>query len=66
MNVNFIKEWIKDRIKEPTTWNGWALVGIGVGILLIEWAIPYLAYASMAYGIYAIVTPEEKRWVPKI
>jgi len=66
MSFSFIKQWILDRLKERTTWDGQVLIGVGVGILLVKSLLPIIAWVSIIYGVYTLVTPEEKRWTPKL
>jgi len=61
-----MKQWILDRLKERTTWDGQVLIGVGVGILLVKSLLPIIAWVSIIYGAYTLVTPEEKRWTPKL
>jgi len=46
--------WIKNRIKEMTTWNGFALIVVGCVILLAGAFVEYAAYAAIVYGLWSI------------
>ena len=46
--------WVKNRIKEMTTWNGASLIAVGVIILFAGAFAQYAAYAAIAYGAYSI------------
>jgi len=49
-----IKEWLEERIKERTSLDGTVLIAAGVAYLVFQPIAVYMAYASIAYGIYAI------------
>ena len=46
--------WIKNRIKEMTTWNGMSLIAIGIIILFAGAFAKYAVYAAIIYGAYSI------------
>jgi|TARA_R110001592_G_scaffold26326_6_gene98685 hypothetical protein len=46
--------WIKNRIKEMTTWNGTALIAVGCVILFAGAFVEYAAYAAIVYGAWSI------------
>ncbi len=46
--------WIKNRIKEMTTWNGMSLIAVGLIILFAGAFVKYAAYAAIVYGAYSI------------
>jgi len=46
--------WIKNRIKEMTTWNGTALIAVGCIILFAGAFVEYAAYAAIVYGAWSI------------
>ena len=46
--------WVKNRIKEMTTWNGASLIAVGCIILFAGAFAIYAAYAAIAYGVYSI------------
>ena len=46
--------WVKNRIKEMTTWNGASLIAVGCIILFAGAFAKYAAYAAIAYGVYSI------------
>ena len=49
-----MKNWIKDRIEERTSWNGAALIAVGVVVLIAGPFAKLAAYAAIAYGIWTI------------
>lgn len=54
-----MKQWIINRIKERTTWDGAALVALGVVILVAKPIAGILAYAAIAYGAWTIWKKEK-------
>ena len=46
--------WIKNRIKEMTTWSGASLIAVGCVILFAGAFAEYAAYAAIAYGAWSI------------
>ena len=49
-----MKNWIKDRIEERTSWNGAALIAVGVVVLIAGPFAKLAAYVAIAYGAWAI------------
>lgn len=49
-----MKKWITDRIKERTSWDGAALVVLGVVVLIAKPLAGLLAYAAILYGLWTI------------
>lgn len=49
-----IKNWIKDRLDERTSWDGAALVAVGVIVLIAGPFAKLAAYAAIAYGAWTI------------
>ena len=54
-----MKNWIKDRIEERTSWNGAALIAVGVVVLIAGPFAKLAAYAAIAYGVWAIYSKED-------
>jgi hypothetical protein len=46
--------WIKARIEERTSWNGAALIAVGVIILIACPFASIAAYAAIAYGAWTV------------
>jgi hypothetical protein len=46
--------WVINRIKERTTWDGAALVALGVIVLIAKPIAGLVAYAAIAYGAWTI------------
>jgi len=53
-----IKKFITSRLDERTSWNGAALIGIGIIILIAGPLAKLAAYAAIAYGIWTIYKKE--------
>jgi len=47
-------KWVIERVKERTTWNGAALVALGVIVLIAKPIAGLVAYAAIAYGAWTI------------
>ncbi len=54
-----MKNWIKDRIEERTSWNGAMLVAVGVVVLIAGPFAKLAAYAAIAYGAWTIFKKED-------
>ena len=49
-----MKNWITSRLEERTSWDGAALVAVGVVVLIAGPFAKIAAYAAIAYGIWTI------------
>ena len=49
-----MKNWIKDRLDERTSWDGAALVAVGVIVLIAGPFAKLAAYSAIAYGAWTI------------
>ena len=49
-----MKSWINNRVAERTSWDGAALIAIGVVILFAGPFAKIAAYAAIAYGAWTI------------
>ena len=47
--------WIKDRLKEVSSWSGAGLIGLGLLIVLGGPFVNLLAWAAIVWGIISIV-----------
>lgn len=50
--------WIKTRLQERTSWDGGALIAVGVIALLFKGLIPIAAYAAIAWGVITLLKSE--------
>ena len=60
-NINKEKSkmnWLKDRVKEMSSWSGASLIVLGAFILLGGPFIKLLAWAAIIWGIVSIVKKE--------
>ena len=46
--------WVKSRVEERTSWDGAALIALGVIILIAGPFAKIAAYAAIAYGAWPI------------
>jgi len=53
-----MKKWIMNRISERTTWDGAALVALGVIVLIAKPIAGLVAYAAIAYRAWTIYKSE--------
>jgi|TARA_B100000780_G_scaffold111821_1_gene78283 hypothetical protein len=53
-----IKNFITKRLDERTSWDGAALIAVGVIVLIAGPLAKIAAYAAIAYGIWAIYKKE--------
>ena len=47
--------WLKDRVKEMSSWSGASLVAFGLLIVLGGPFVELVAYAAIAWGVISIV-----------
>jgi hypothetical protein len=57
---NSIKEknqmnWIKDRLKEISTWSGASLIALGLLVVIGGPIVKWAAYAAIIWGIISVV-----------
>tara|TARA_Y100000816_G_scaffold156996_1_gene112000 strand:+ start:441 stop:602 length:162 start_codon:yes stop_codon:yes gene_type:complete len=46
--------WVKKRVEERTSWDGGALIALGVIVLIAGPFAKIAAYLAIAYGIWTI------------
>ena len=51
-----VMDWIKGRLKEPSSYGAAAVVGVGLGILL---TLPILTWAGIICAIFGLVLKEK-------
>lgn len=49
-----MKNWITKRMEEKTSWNGAALIAVGVIVLIAGPFAKLAAWAAIAYGVWCI------------
>ena len=47
-------KWIKNRLVERTSWDGAALIAIGVIVLVLGPLAHYAAWAALAWGVWTL------------
>ena len=47
--------WIKDRVKEVSTWSGVSLIVVGLLWIFAGSLFTWVAYLAVAWGIFSIV-----------
>ena len=47
--------WLKDRVKEVSSWSGASLIALGILIILGGPFVKIAAYAAVAWGIISVV-----------
>ena len=52
--MDSLKEWIKDRLPERTTWDGAVCIGLGLLVLFITPLAKIAAGAVIVYGAWTI------------
>ena len=52
--MDSLKEWVKDRLPERTTWDGAVCIGLGLLVLFITPLAKIAAGAVFAYGAWTI------------
>ena len=52
-------KWLKSRIDERTSWDGAALIALGVIVLIAGPLAKIAAYAAIAYGALTIYKKED-------
>jgi hypothetical protein len=52
--LEIAKIWIKERLKERTSWDGVVLIAAGVVYLVFEPIASIVAYGAIAYGAWTL------------
>ena len=47
--------WLTNRFKERTSWDGTALIGVGLVILFLGNFVTWAAYAAVLYGAWTLM-----------
>jgi len=51
---NYMRSWIKGRLKERTSLDGGALIAVGLVVLFLGPFAAWAAYAAIAYGAWTM------------
>jgi len=54
MEKNMLKKWIDARVKERTSWDGAALIALGLMVLFLAPLAKIAAGLAIAYGAWTI------------
>jgi len=57
--LEIAKIWIKERLKERTSWDGVVLIAAGVVYLVFEPIASIVAYGAIAYGAWTLWKKEK-------
>lgn len=52
-------EWVKDRFMERTSWDGGALIAVGLVVLFLGPFAKYAAMAAIAWGVLTMLKSED-------
>ena len=51
--------WIKDRCSERTSWDGMALIAVGLIVLFFAPFAKWAAYAAVVWGVIEMLNSED-------
>lgn len=54
-----ISEWISDRVKERTTWDGVLIIAVALTIILFGGVVKLLAWLALIYGAWTLIAKEQ-------
>ena len=60
--VNWAIDWLQERMKERTTWDGFTIIVISVLVLSASPLLRYAAWGGLVYGAWTLWKKE--RWNP--
>ena len=66
MDILSIKNWLIERYKERTTWDGHMLILVCLAIFLLKPLLTLVAWAAIGYGLWTSFTPEIKDTLEKL
>ena len=52
-------EWMKNRVMERTSWDGGALVAVGLVVLFLGPFAKYAAMAAIAWGVITMLKSQD-------
>lgn len=59
--LNYVIDWIQDRLRERTSWDGLTIILISVMALAASPLIRYAAWAGLVYGAWTLWKGEGKK-----
>ena len=54
-----VVDWVKARLSERTSWDGVALVAMGVVALMFQPVVHIAAYVAIVWGLWAVLWGEK-------
>jgi hypothetical protein len=63
-SLHSLIDWLQDRMRERTSWDGLTLIVVSVLALVAAPLIRYVAWFGIAYGIWTLWTKERNRSSP--
>ena len=60
--VNWTIDWLQERMKERTSWDGFTIIFISVLVLSASPLLRYAAWAGLVYGVWTLWKKES--WNP--
>jgi hypothetical protein len=60
--LNWAIDWLQERMKERTSWDGFTIIVISVLVLSASPLIRYAAWAGLVYGVWTLWKKES--WNP--
>ena len=60
--VNWAIDWLQERMKERTSWDGFTIIVISVLVLSASPLLRYAAWAGLVYGVWTLWKKES--WNP--
>ena len=52
-------DWIKNRVMERTSWDGGALIAVGLVVIFLGPFAKYAAMAAIAWGVITMLKSED-------
>jgi len=58
MNMQNLKDFVKARIAERTSWDGATIVGVSILVLVGAPVVELLAWPALVYGLWTLYSEE--------
>jgi hypothetical protein len=59
LDLQILKAWLDNRLKERTSYDGLVLIGAGVLFLILKPIADIIAYGAIAYGAWTFYKKEK-------
>lgn len=56
--LNIVKDWIKNRLSERTSWDGGVIIAGALAIIFFGGVVKIAAWVALVYGIWTIYKKE--------